>query len=952
MVPVMMVSNMGNEVSLSELMEVVTTYKCRFCAHTCPTTHEMADHVQRIHINPAAVAKELEAEGDLMGSMDNQEEQPGFGDAVPIMASLGLCPKSDAMTISVTSAPSKVVQVQSSSLPLATTTQGSIFTLSGGSGSITQNLAITAIQLTGSGLTLPAQPTAIDTLCMMDSNRELGTGPASVAPITRELFLCGICNLGFVTVDDCKHHMEREHGTSGLDSAPDVGEIDSKGRISVGTQVSGKRPGRKRKSEMPPPEETPALPKNMSTRREQRSDMKYTDDLNDEDWIPGYSLSVSKRDGRSKRKIRPPKALKDDYVLVKKRKYRKQRQVYKDLYTLPCTYLGCLAKFRTQSSLDVHLHCHNKEDMGFTCCECQEPFPVWKTLRVHLWRTHTMDVDLFQCDACDYKTDTLHKLGIHQEIHSDSRPYTCDVCGKGFKQLSQMKNHQVIHEEHRQASKATSGWFTSKTCEICGRTFANSKCLKKHVEAVHIKVKRYVCQYCNHSTARKAMMELHLRIHTGEKPFKCDVCPYATGDHNSLRRHKMRHTGQRQYKCQLCSYTCIQTISLKTHMRNKHPNAEGIFICPYCKFRTVNKQIFNNHQLDHRNGLIPTIQKVAGSADMGTVAIVGNASTAGGAPLQVQMQVQTMKTGEVQVSAEDLAKLSGVEGLVSGEISAAQLIYSALSVISQGGGAKSTTQTAQLLNGIQTTVTTSSAPSDKEGVSTHTITFRVPTAATPSADQPASQLLTEQSGPGQGESSETSSQSVDSVGDQDSQHTLSEDVQVFEQVTQVLCAQVPKLLAACNQLESGANLPQSTPDLQIVQMKYVNSEVDSEGDAASTADKNTAVFGASVVKVSESGSMLDQDDVRLSESGQKSSVIVTEGVELVGGVLVGGTGSEQTDDVLDSENPDIVIETDIADSGEDSQSSANYQDKDQVEQVSSANGETMDLNIKEEVDEI
>nr|KAG5695556.1 hypothetical protein BaRGS_033978 [Batillaria attramentaria] len=72
----------------------------------------------------------------------------------------------------------------------------------------------------------------------------------------------------------------------------------------------------------------------------------------------------------------------------------------------------------------------------------------------------------------------------------------------------------------------------------------------------------------------------------------------------------MRHTGQRQYKCQLCSYTCIQTISLKTHMRNKHPNAEGIHICPYCKFRTVNKRIYNNHMSDHRNGLIPTALKV------------------------------------------------------------------------------------------------------------------------------------------------------------------------------------------------------------------------------------------------------------------------------------------------------------------------------------------------------
>lgn len=125
---------------------------------------------------------------------------------------------------------------------------------------------------------------------------------------------------------------------------------------------------------------------------------------------------------------------------------------------------------------------------------------------------------LFQCDLCTYKTDTLHKLSIHQEIHSDNRPYTCDVCGKGFKQLSQMKNHQITHAQHQQ--NVQGGWFSAKPCEICKRTFANSKCLKKHVEAVHTKVKRFACTYCSHTTARKAMLNLHMRIHTGEKPFK------------------------------------------------------------------------------------------------------------------------------------------------------------------------------------------------------------------------------------------------------------------------------------------------------------------------------------------------------------------------------------------------------------------------------------------------
>ena len=32
-------------------------------------------------------------------------------------------------------------------------------------------------------------------------------------------------------------------------------------------------------------------------------------------------------------------------------------------------------------------------------------------------------------------------------------------------------------------------------------------------------VVRYICQVCNHQSARKSMLELHMRQHTGDKPF-------------------------------------------------------------------------------------------------------------------------------------------------------------------------------------------------------------------------------------------------------------------------------------------------------------------------------------------------------------------------------------------------------------------------------------------------
>lgn len=128
-------------------------------------------------------------------------------------------------------------------------------------------------------------------------------------------------------------------------------------------------------------------------------------------------------------------------------------------------------------------------------------------------------------------------------VHSENREYECPVCGKCFKQSSQLRNHRVMHLNRK--SNEVPRWYTSKTCELCGKTYADSKCLKNHMQAVHSKLRPYVCNVCGHSSARKAMLQMHLRQHTGDKPYSCELCEYKTGDHNSLRRHIMRHTGRK-----------------------------------------------------------------------------------------------------------------------------------------------------------------------------------------------------------------------------------------------------------------------------------------------------------------------------------------------------------------------------------------------------------------------
>jgi len=272
-----------------------------------------------------------------------------------------------------------------------------------------------------------------------------------------------------------------------------------------------------------------------------------------------------------------------------------------------CQVSGCGLAF-PKETLPFHTRCHVGMEFRCFACPSLKNFKSWSKCSYHLWTAHRIDTeDLLACPHCsEFKTNTRHKLEIHMEVHSEVRKYACSACSKRFKQLAQLRNHSVVHmtgEQRAGGSSAPPLWYTKKRCEICDKFFSDSKCLKKHIQAVHSKLKPYICHVCNHQSARKSMLELHMRQHTGEKPYSCDICNnYRTGDHNSLRRHKLRlhaEAGNRPYQCLICGYSTVQSDSFKKHVENNHSDqpstATGVHSCPKCLYKTVNENSYQCH---------------------------------------------------------------------------------------------------------------------------------------------------------------------------------------------------------------------------------------------------------------------------------------------------------------------------------------------------------------------
>ncbi|XP_042204629.1 zinc finger protein 227-like isoform X2 [Homarus americanus] len=318
----------------------------------------------------------------------------------------------------------------------------------------------------------------------------------------------------------------------------------------------------------------------------------------------------------SKRRVRAPKNLQEQYWLQKQRpKPVFSKEVEK---TFKCPIPTCKYRFSSEENLFQHQECHGQPGSGeervFTCHQCFFKYDKWAMCQLHLWKAHGIDIDLFTCGICHtYKTCTQQKLVIHQKTHSDVRDHICKVCGKGFRQLAQLLNHQVLHIT---STKNLPTWAKKGYCNECKRWFGDKKTLRVHISAVHLKLKPHACPHCSYRCSRKFDLKVHQRQHTGERPHKCELCGWQCRDHNALRRHKLIHLHLKPLKCPhaFCAFESRHTAYFKKHVAKKHPKAEAIYKCQICSMETPKLQQYIAHSTNHEKQLvIEAFKKRSGS---------------------------------------------------------------------------------------------------------------------------------------------------------------------------------------------------------------------------------------------------------------------------------------------------------------------------------------------------
>ncbi|KAG9048852.1 hypothetical protein FS837_011858 [Tulasnella sp. UAMH 9824] len=110
-------------------------------------------------------------------------------------------------------------------------------------------------------------------------------------------------------------------------------------------------------------------------------------------------------------------------------------------------------------------------------------------------------------------------------------------------------------------------------CRFCSRPFARATDVKRHVNAVHLGLKKFMCSICGRGFAQKGGMVTHMNIHTGNRPYQCRVnCGHPPfSDPSSRSRHEFEAHAPPSFDCPEGCTSFKRKDALKIHIKEKHP---------------------------------------------------------------------------------------------------------------------------------------------------------------------------------------------------------------------------------------------------------------------------------------------------------------------------------------------------------------------------------------------
>uniref|UniRef100_A0A0P5C0S7 Zinc finger protein n=1 Tax=Daphnia magna TaxID=35525 RepID=A0A0P5C0S7_9CRUS len=251
----------------------------------------------------------------------------------------------------------------------------------------------------------------------------------------------------------------------------------------------------------------------------------------------------------------------------------------------------------------VKLHSGIKSHL---CELCGRAFVFRSSLNSHIRLNHrgisrTKPPKNFMCSTCGHTVSSKERLGIHERIHTDERPFDCKYCDKKFREKGTLVRHIRTHTGERPYA-----------CNICGKSYRSRFAYVSHHRTKHEtkekEVKKdpmedrrkhpkigYRCEYCGKEFCQGRILayEKHLTTHTGVSaaiPCTQPGCDFTYSDMTQLKEHTLAQHPEKAYTCDVCNKIFLTKQTLTDH-RSMHDPTRG-FQCSFCPVKLTVKVRF------------------------------------------------------------------------------------------------------------------------------------------------------------------------------------------------------------------------------------------------------------------------------------------------------------------------------------------------------------------------
>lgn len=185
----------------------------------------------------------------------------------------------------------------------------------------------------------------------------------------------------------------------------------------------------------------------------------------------------------------------------------------------------------------------------------------------------------YECDMCEFKSKSKNKLAKHLINHKKNlrtNRHKCEFCSESFPRIVHLYQHKrVIH-------KIPNPEYTTKDyiCDLCGKAYGTVSMLKNHLKLTH-STATYQCSYCEIKLKTRVYLERHENdVHLKIRKYACQFCGKCFKRKHGLKNHELRHTSQREV-CPICGKNVK---ILKEHIKFAHETKKEYELvpCPQC----------------------------------------------------------------------------------------------------------------------------------------------------------------------------------------------------------------------------------------------------------------------------------------------------------------------------------------------------------------------------------